>query len=290
MSASINEHDLKPLPLEACGLALSWSLALFGAWAWLLAGGALTGELTMASAGYILLAVLCVVVQIASNYAAAAARRARALKLPGSHAWAVRLMMAGGAFNAFNAHHAWETTGLVPPIWPMSPEAFMANLPVLALSIVLAMYEPALYWIDEALKGEASARKALADEDALNQARARDQGPRPAEDNVETLDAQRRRSGRRALGGAAAAILMAAGGSAALPPPAHANAADTTRPVDRPVRPADPVARAKAEERALAMLMDGDWSHRAIERETGLHRDTIKRLAATIERAETIAA
>lgn len=154
--------DQKPLPLEQCGLALSWTLAVFGGWAWLMSAGLWTGELTAKSPGFVLLAALSVVLQIASNYSAAAARRARALELTESFNWAVRLMIAGGAYNAFSLHHAWMATGLIPELFPLTVESMAANAPILFLSLVLAFFEPALYWIDEALKGEFAARAAMA--------------------------------------------------------------------------------------------------------------------------------
>lgn len=109
-------HDLEPLPLEACGRALSIALALFGAWAWPTAAGVFTAEADMGAhtPGFVLLAVLAVIVQFAANNAAAAARRAGEIELHGSKRWSVRLVAIGGLFNAFNTHHAWEMTGLAP--------------------------------------------------------------------------------------------------------------------------------------------------------------------------------
>lgn len=152
-------HILPDLPLERIGLALSWTLAIFGAWGWIFAAGVWTGDVTARSAGFVLLAVLAIVVQIASNYAAAAARRARTWELWGSHKWAVALMVCGGLFNAYSLHHAWEITGAVPPITELTLAAAIAAAPVLLISLGVSMFEPAIYWINEALAAEGAARR-----------------------------------------------------------------------------------------------------------------------------------
>lgn len=289
MTSAAGQEDLDPLPLWECGIALSSALAIFGAWAWLTSSGLWDGAVTSASAGYILLSALSVVLQLASNVAAAAARRARAYGLQGSFCWAVGLMTAGASYNAFSVHHAWEVTGLIST----DADALFALL-IIVLSVVLAGFEPALYWIDEALKGEASSRRAAfvssistRTSQRINEIAKIEHEPAP----VTSLDqARSRRSG---FGAAGAAALFAATGAAVLAPiqpVAAASSEPASKAGDRIVRPADPIARARAEEAALALLVDGDASYRRIERETGLHRDTIKRLAATIERAEIAAA
>lgn len=289
MTSAAGQEDLEPLPLWECGIALSSALAIFGAWAWLTSSGLWDGAVTSASAGYILLAVLSLVVQFAANMAAAAARRARAYQLTHSFRWAVGLMTVGAGYNAFSLHHAWEVTGLISP----DADALFAGL-IFVLSVVLAGFEPALYWIDEALKGEAAHRRATFMSNLSTRAPERvEETPKIEHEPAAVASLDQVRGRRRGLGVAGAAALLAATGAAALAPAQPAAAASSEaapKSGDRIVRPADAIARAKAEELALALLMDGDVSHRRIERETGLHRDTIKRLAATIERAETVAA
>lgn len=276
----------KPLPLEQCGLALSWCLAIFGAWAWLLSAGVWSGEVTARSAGFVLLAVLSVVLQIASNYSAAAARRARVLGLKGSYAWAVRLIVAGGLYNAFSVHHAWESTGLVPPLFPMTPETLLAAAPVLLLSVVLCMFEPALYWIDEAIKGEEALRRAQAEERTLERAR---ETVEPSGSNVFSL---RRAAAIGAVG--AAASLMTAAPVAPIPMqypmvdlPAD-RAAETTR-----VAEAKPAAKprgrwsAERRERAIDMLVSGA-TPAEVQAATGMHRTSVLRILASVQRAEAL--
>lgn len=176
------EHELDPLPLELCGWALSASLAAFGGWAWLLSAGVWTSEITAASAGYILLAGLSLVLQVCSNFAAAAARRARAMKLHKSYEWSVRMMMCGAFYNAFSVHHAWEATGLMSPMFPLSIETAFANAPLLLLAGVLAFFEPALYWVGEALRGEAKTRQAKAQAAAIEDAHRREEERRAADE------------------------------------------------------------------------------------------------------------
>jgi len=266
----------KTLPLEFWGLALSIALATFGAWGWLHQAGVWTGEMSPASPGYALLAVLCVIVQIASNQVAAAARRTRERKLHGSHRWSVRLMLAGGAFNAVNIHHAWECTGMFPPLWPLSIETTLANIPILALSIVLAVFEPALYWIHDALLS--------------HDAKARDAEMKAAVERASVAD---QASGARRLEAWGAAALASAGASAMVMPAAANAPVEHVEPygrtIDLPrhnrrVEPAD-------KERVLALLLEtdvmGERRHelQEIARRTGLSRYQVRRIKQEYERA-----
>lgn len=291
MSIAISDHDLKPLPLELVGRVLSLCLAVFGAWAWLLSAGFWTGAVSAQSAGFVLLAVLSVVLQIASNYAAAAARRASAYQLAASYRWAIGLMLAGGAYNAFSLHHAWEATGLVGPLLPLTAESVVANGPIAVLSIALAGFEPAIYWIDEALRAEASARQAQAESAAAERRAERlaSQTARPEE--------MRAVFGRPTLveiGRAAAGVALVAAGGAAVPGALAAPPVEQHEPRGRagePIaRPVDPLEREKIEEEALALLMRGDFSQRAVAGKTGLSRHAVGLLARRVQIAETLAA
>lgn len=254
--------DQKPLPLEQCGLALSWTLAVFGGWAWLLSAGLWTGELTAKSPGFVLLAALSVVLQIASNYSAAAARRARALGLTESFNWAVRLMIAGGAYNAFSLHHAWMATGLIPELFPLTVESMAANAPILFLSLTLAFFEPALYWIDEALKGEFAARAAL---------------------------------GVLALQGAPMVHETVRQDAPRHDPMVHHFNAPVVRQMAQDGAPrrapkARAVAQTGARQKAQEMLLAGALSRRAIAEKTGLSPSTINRMAKALTPLEQVAA
>lgn len=161
-SASITmpEPELQRLPLQECAYALSVALAMFAAWAWLSSAGvwaAMTGlrdAMAPQAAGFILLAALSFIVQIAANVAAAAARQAQHAGLPKEFERARVLMILGGAYNAVSLHHAFALVGFMTGdmaflIWPLAG--------------ALAFYEPAQYWIDEALAGARAERKARAD-------------------------------------------------------------------------------------------------------------------------------
>lgn len=172
MTAAVatSEPELQRLPLQECAYALSIALAAFAAWAWLASAGVWAamfgaGELAPQAAGFILLAALSFIVQIAANVAAAAARQAQACKLPKEFDRARALMFLGGAYNAFSLHHAFEMVGF------LSGAAALLTIP---MACALAFYEPAQYWIDEALAHERNDRKAKRDaaEQAAADARA----------------------------------------------------------------------------------------------------------------------
>lgn len=168
-------HELKPLPLWQTGVALSGAIAIFGAWAWLEKAGVWSLTVTSKSAGFILFAALSVILQVASNFAAAAARRARSFGLRRSFQWAVGLMSMGGAYNAFSFHSALEVCGM------LGPDADgMLQFVLILISVGVAGYEPALYWIDEALRAETDERAKLAaaaeDKRIIEEAEARAHG------------------------------------------------------------------------------------------------------------------
>lgn len=208
------EHELKPLPLWQTGIALSGAIATFGAWAWLQKADVWTLTTTSVSAGYILLATLSVVLQVASNLAAAAARRARSFGLTRSFQWSVALMTAGAAYNAFSFHNALEVCGMIGP----DADASM-KLVLTIISIGVAGYEPAIYWIDEALRAETDTRRAAIgaaeDQRVREEAAAREaRYDAPVTPAIEAEPPRLRAlPGGRAAGvlGVAAAILIANG-------------------------------------------------------------------------------
>ncbi|MCL4715439.1 MAG: hypothetical protein KJZ75_11060 [Hyphomonadaceae bacterium] len=213
------EPELQRLPLQECAYALSIALACFAAWAWLSSAGVwaalygLRGALSAATPGFVLLAVLSFIIQIAANVAAAAARQAQAANLPKEFERARTLMLLGGAYNAVSLHHAFTLVGFLSGdmallIWPLAG--------------ALAFYEPAQYWVDEALAHARAERKARADaqweakqEERRERLAAEERARRAASErgvettNVTTLDTtkKRRRSG---VGTAIAATAAAA--------------------------------------------------------------------------------
>lgn len=212
------EPELQRLPLQECAYALSVVLAAFAAWAWLSSAGVwaalsgLRGALSAQTAGFVLLAALSFIVQIAANVAAAAARQAQAANLPKEFERARVLMLLGGAYNAFSLHHAFTMVGF------LSGDAALLTIP---LAAALAFYEPAQYWVDEALAHARAERKARADavweakqEDRRRRLEAEAQARRAASEpaaetgNVTTLDATKRR--RRSGVGTAIAATAAA--------------------------------------------------------------------------------
>lgn len=158
---------------------------------------------------------------------------------------------------------------------------------MIVLSPMLAMFEPALYWIDEALKGEAASRRAGK---GATPAASTPPTPLPVEkpandrhdNSAVTQPAPRvRRAGKTtvvlATATAVAGGVAATKAEAARPAPIVREAAPAAAKVQRP-QTAD--ERAKAEAYAVALL-DAGWKvGRALERETGLHRDTLARIDA----------
>jgi hypothetical protein len=256
-------HILPDLPLERIGLALSWTLAIFGAWGWLFAAGVWTGDVTARSAGFVLLAVLAIVVQIASNYAAAAARRARTWELWGSHRWAVALMVCGGLFNAYSLHHAWEVTGAVPPMTQLTLAAAIAAAPVLLISLGVSMFEPAIYWINEALAAEGAARRQPAPSSAEVFA-----FPRPA-------PARRTGLGRSFAAGALATLAAAGPGVAVAQAPAPMAAHAESAPKPRQ-------GNSQAQKVALLMHDQPNMSIREMAARLGMPVSTVGKLAKSV--------
>ena len=239
------------IPILACGLALSSVLAVFSAWGWLSDPGIRAAPV---------FAALSLVVQIAANLAAAAARRARVLGLVGSFRWAVAICVALGGYNAFSLHHAFVTAGAI------GPDAGAVGALVAALTVVLVVAEQPLYWIDEALKGE-----------------AREAPPLAANTEVHGL-------ALRAVGGSALAAM-----SAAAEPPAVIQRQDWTQQ-QRPA-PSSPLKLEAptpthalkldgvSRERALALLRDRNpgtgkprTSQDAIAAEVGIPRYWVRKL------------
>ena len=151
--------EAEPLPLERIGWALSGGLAVFSMWGWTEAAGIWSGEAVPSAPGLLLLGFIAVVMQFATNYAAAAARRSGTLKLTGSRAMSFSLLAAGAAYSAYSIHHAWEMTGLIAPFLGLSLNWFVASFWILLLSIVLAVFEPGLYWLHESLTSEVAGRR-----------------------------------------------------------------------------------------------------------------------------------
>lgn len=262
-AVALPEPELKRLPLQECAYALSIALACFAAWAWLASAGVWAaafgaGSLSDQAAGFVLLAVLSFIVQIAANVAAAAARQALAYKLAKEFERARGLMILGGAFNAVSLHHAFDLVGFLAGDW-----AWLAW----ALAVSLAFYEPAQYWIDEALAHERELRRARqeaaerAERDAIRQRQERldaearqrreaqtaaSQTPKPAS-NVADLDGarnkRRARVGTAVATGLGALSPMAANAEAMSQPPAIVEPAQ--RPVEARIPSRDEVEEAR---------------------------------------------
>jgi hypothetical protein len=271
---ALPEPELKRLPLQECAYALSIALACFAAWAWLASAGlwvwiAGAGSLTPQAAGFVLLAALSFIVQIAANVAAAAARQAQSAKLPAEFERARVLMILGGAYNAVSLHHAFSLVGFLSGdmallIWPLAG--------------ALAFYEPAQYWIDEALAHERDARKARADagqraelekiRERQDRMQARQQG-----DNVTAISEPRER------GLARKAALTAGAGATVLA--GHGAAAETFQGVDLVQDGATIVAQAHAgadARVAQAMALKGRYTRAEAARHLRVSERTMTRL------------
>lgn len=262
-SLATPEPELQRLPLQECAYALSVALAAFAAWAWLSSAGVwaalggLRGALAPQAAGFILLAALSFIVQIAANVAAAAARQAQACKLPKEFERARTLMLLGGAYNAVSLHHAFSLVGFLSGdmallIWPLAG--------------ALAFYEPAQYWIDEALAHERADRKAKRDaaeqaamdahhernrrlDDEARQRREASQnaGGTSVVTNLDAHRPRRRRASQTALAIAAAAAAPMAANAAEIgqgvQAPAHVQAEQ--RPVEARIPSRDEIEGAR---------------------------------------------
>ena len=205
MSALTPDNDasaqLERLPLKECAVALTLVLAAFAAWAWLqaagmwsfLAGGFDPSALAPMAPGFIVLAALSFVVQMASNIAAAAARHAIYLADGGNEAIrndvvrAQALMFIGGCYNAWSLHHALSIIGLVDGSWQGEAGAWV-------IALVLAFYEPAQWWVDSSL------RVALAEVEAKEESKRRRaySAPRPVEAASGQGEAQPRQRAQQA--------------------------------------------------------------------------------------------
>lgn len=162
------DHERPPPPLLPCGIALSVILGIFAVIGWLLSGRIITpdgfGEITPQSAVPALYAGLAVVMQITAAISAVAARWARGFNLDGSERWAIRVVGAGGLWNAYSLHNAFEMALPEDAGW-------FAQAVAWAVSVAVAFVEIAIYWIDDALKGEVKSRQAAAEASALAGAR-----------------------------------------------------------------------------------------------------------------------
>lgn len=250
-ATALPEPELQRLPLQECAYALSIALAAFAAWAWLSSAGVWaafsgSGDLAPQAAGFILLAALSFIVQIAANVAAAAARQAQACKLPKEFDRARALMFLGGAFNAVSLHHAFELVGFLT-----GDMAFL----IWALAGALAFYEPAQYWIDEALAHERELRKARAEAayeakqaERLSRLEAADRARRaaseaPAETSNVTPIRKRRGAAATAIAATASALTPMAANAADAQPAAIVQAAE--RPPEARVPSMDEVEDAR---------------------------------------------
>lgn len=273
-AVALAEPELKRLPLQECAYALSIALACFAAWAWLASAGVWAwvfdgGALTPQAAGFVLLAALSFIVQIAANVAAAAARQAQAAGLPREFERARVLMILGGAYNAVSLHHAFSLVGFLAGdmallIWPLAG--------------ALAFYEPAQYWIDEALAHERDARKARADaaqRAELEKIRERQErlAARQPGDNVTPISAPRERGLTRK-----AALTVGASATAIA---GHGAAAETLQGID-PVQDGAVIvaqAHAGADARvAQAMALKGRYTRAEAARKLRVSERTVTRL------------
>ena len=175
------DHDRNPPPLLPCGIALSVALGAFAVYGWLLTGHILpwpgVGALSASSGVYALYAALAIILQVTAAVAAMAARWARGFELVGSEAWAVRVVVAGGLWNAYSLHNAFEQSLGLDAEW----------FPVLMGWIVsgaVAFIEIAVYWIAETLESEVAARRRAAEATELAEARSRDR----SRHNVDEVD------------------------------------------------------------------------------------------------------
>jgi hypothetical protein len=264
---ALPEPELKRLPLQECAYALSIALACFAAWAWLASAGVWAwvfdgGALTPQAAGFVLLAALSFIVQIAANVAAAAARQAQAAGLPKEFDRARVLMILGGAYNAVSLHHAFSLVGFLAGdmallIWPLAG--------------ALAFYEPAQYWIDEALAHERAARKARVE--------AADRAERDAiRARQEKLEAKRVEQGNVTPLARKAAVVAGAGAAAFS---GQAAASEPFQAFDAPQidAPYAQQAHAGADARvAQAMALKGRMTRAEVARKMRVSESTVTRL------------
>jgi hypothetical protein len=281
---ALPEPELKRLPLQECAYALSIALACFAAWAWLASAGAWAAlvawdgsKFTPQAAGFILLAALSFIVQIAANVAAAAARQAQATNLPKEFERARTLMILGGAYNAVSLHNAFSLVGF------LSGEPVLGFLPpellVWPIAAALAFYEPAQYWIDEALAHERDARKARAEAaqraelEKIRERQDRLAARQPPSDNVTPMPAPREKGLARKAG-----LTIGAGATALA---GHGAAAETFQGVDLVQDGAVVVAQAHAgadARVAQAMALKGRYTRAEAARKLRVSERTMTRL------------
>lgn len=154
-------HEREPLPLGLAGWFLSAGVFGFGAWGYLSNGF---------SAGPAFLIALAVIMQVVGALGVRSIKRSKELDLEGSRRASIGLACAGGAFNAYTLHHAFEQTGMFVGSFETAALAWLVSFGV-------AFCDLASWWIDESLRSEAHERKS-ADEDArVAEATARDVRP-----------------------------------------------------------------------------------------------------------------
>jgi hypothetical protein len=154
------DHDRPDLPLGICGWAISGACCLFAVWGWTDRAGLLSSSdvlhtLRNGGAGFAFYAALSVIMQATGNVAAQAVRRAGKFSLHKSRPWAIGVVGAGLVCTAYSIHNAFERSGLVSADAALGPQAV-----AVAVSIAIAFSEVTVWWLDEALKAEAAARRA----------------------------------------------------------------------------------------------------------------------------------
>jgi len=251
-------------------VALTVSIAAFGAWAWLTHFGLLPRALA-APAGGMLMAGLCLTAQGLANAHAANGRFFSARGDRNLVRLCVAKVIFFGGVSAFGVHHGYEIVKAVAPSLGVTPLPDVIALPLL---MGLALFEPANFLVVEARREwERNA---------------------PPTRRVEA----EARSGLTMAAGAAAALAVvaqspavhvtqpeggmqiAAGGGAAQGR-AQADGA-VTRHSDTATKSAARRAKLKAE--AMLLLRQGALSHRAIAAVVGLSPRTVDRLALAMAR------
>mgnify|MGYP006935471556 CR=1 FL=1 len=167
------DYERPAPPLLQCGIALSVAVGGFAVVGWLLKGGLLPwpgwADLTAQSAIPAFYSVLAVIAQGTTAVASMAARRADSFGLEGSGRWARGVIGAGGLWNAYSLHNAFDqATGADASLWDAAV--------VWVVSLAIAFMEIAVYFIDESLKAKIAEARAAADAESIEDARQRDRG------------------------------------------------------------------------------------------------------------------
>ncbi len=164
------DHERDPLPLSLIGWGVTLTMFVFGAWGYSMRAGLFDGEtigaaLTPASAGWFVLAALSGIMQAGAAFGAKALRRSRNFKLDASKILSGVLVGGGATVTGIAIHNALEVAGMGPV------EAFLIALGV-------PVCEFAVWWVDESLVSEATARRAADEEqrrqDAIERSKPRE--------------------------------------------------------------------------------------------------------------------